>query len=491
MKPFEPFEFQKADVEYLSKNNFTGLLAMEPGAGKTATALLSHRESGAKVTLIVAPEATHKTAWKKGAEWILGETPRVIGNTGKDKKAAMEDFKLGYPGLYLASPQMLTRAKDITEWMGDLCIIDEGHMLNRPGSQGQKQMQKLADTFPMRMLLSGTAWRNNFERAWSVARFLWPHLYLRDEVSYDNNYLWKSDRLDSVEIYTSRRDRNGNPVKVKKFTNEKEPGLFVTQAPCVIIHKKREECCDFHTIERQGFAGFLNIEEPQVIEHEVDLTPKQKRAIDELEEQYLAFLEDNALLVDLPITLSQRIRQICLGEPEVEDYEIEDEFGETQIKQRLWFKDDCKSPFYEELVEILKENDDNVTVYLESQTFAEVVTRRLNKDGFPAFEFSGKTKKTRMADLEQYGKKYRVAVIVISAGGVGLDGLQSVSATEVHLETSPDDSVNIQTSSRQDRLGGKGQVQRHYIHDSTGRSRGRLSEQLERRMALNETLRRA
>lgn len=506
---FKAYDFQEADQVTLAENNYVSLLAIEPGGGKTAAALLAHRNSGSNVTLVVAPEPTHQSAWMKGAEFVLDGEARVIGNSGrKAVKDAMIDFKLGYPGIYLTTPQLLTRI-DTSDWMMDLLVVDEGHQLNRPTSKGQKAMQSLSNKSGGRLFLSGTPWRNNFERAWSVMRLLWPELYRRDEVAYDNHYLWMRDRMMSEEVMIPPRQwfpttwekfqnppeghwrKNiggvphlGKPQTAKKWLNESNPGQLLSEAPCVIIHKKREQCCEFHP------QGFLDLEEPQIIEHTVELTRNQKKAIDDLQETYITFLEDNPLVVELPITMQQRIRQITLGEPEVEDYVVEKD-GEEVEKQRLWFKDDCKSPFYEQLREILEEDEDEpITVYLESQTFAEVLTRRLNKDGFAAFEFSGKTKKTRDTDLAKFGTDYRVAVIVISAGGTGLDGLQQVSKTEVWLERSVDETNNIQARSRQDRLGGRGQVQRHVMLDDLGYAEGKYSEALARQLALNATLRR-
>lgn len=514
---FTPYPFQEADQKTLAENNYRALLAIEPGGGKTAAALLAHKNSGSRVTLVVAPEATHKSAWVKDAKEILGITPRVIGNTGlKAVKEAMADFKLGYGGIYLVTPQLLTREKDLEMWAGDLLIVDEGHMLNKPGGAGQEQMQRLTETFPKRLFLSGTAWRNNFERAWSVMRFLWPELYKREEVAYDSQWLWMRDRMmfEETEIppkswypttwekLDKYREQGfwwkkiggvphvGKPRPAKKWLNESEPGRLLSEAPCAIIHKKREECCEFHTVERQGYAGFLNLEEPQVIEHVMELTSKQKRSIKELEKQYLTYLGDNPLIVELPITMQQRLRQMSLGEPEVETYTVTNEDGEEVEKQKLWWKEDCKSPFYEKLKDILESDEEEpMVVYLESQSFASVLTKRLNKDGFSAFEFSGATKKQRDKDLAGFGTKYRVAVIVISAGGTGLDGLQKVSKTEVWFERSVDETNNTQARSRQDRLGGRGQVQRHILVDSDGRASGNYSEALIRQLALNSTLR--
>lgn len=91
--------------------------------------------------------------------------------------------------------------------------------------------------------------------------------------------------------------------------------------------------------------------------------------------------------------------------------------------------------------------------------------------------------------LAQFGKKYQAAVVVLAAGGTGLDGLQKVTKTEFWLERSVDETVNVQAEARTDRLGGIGQVQRYVFHDDDGRSEGRMNAQLERRRSLAQTLR--
>lgn len=488
--PFTPMAFQQDDQRILGENNFTGLLNIEPGGGKTAAALLAHRNSGSRTTLVVAPDQTHRRAWREDSEWILGLTPRTIGNSNKAQKEAMFDFKFGYEGVYLITPQLLTRI-DTEEFGGDLCIVDEGHMLNNAGKKGQKQLQSLATKFDGKMFLSGTSWRNNFDRAWATMRFLWPELYLRGQVAYDNYYMWCQERMTSEMVYTNQRNPDGSPKQVKRWLNEKHPGQLISEAPCVITHKKREECCRFHSVAAQGFAGFLPLDEPQEIRHVIDLTRNQKQAIKDLEKQNLAWLDENPLVVDIPLTQKQRIRQLTLGEAQVEDFIGHNADGEEVQKQRLIWDETSKSPFTEELLELLEELDgEPVVVYLESQSFAaDALVKRLNKNGFPAFEFSGKTRNTRENDLAQFGTKYQVAVVVISSGGTGLDGLQKVSKTEVWMERSTDETNNVQARSRQDRMGGVDQVQRHIFVDDLGYSDGAYSDALVKRLALAATLR--
>lgn len=488
-----PMPHQVADTNKLRAHNYTGLLNVEPGGGKTASSLFAARDSGASRILIIAPDQTHRSAWAPTVEAILGQEARTVGNTGKAKKAALTDMNFGYPGVYLTTPQLMTSA-DISDWSGDLLITDEGHLLNNAKAKGQRKWSgydmggrdnPLAQRFGMRMFLSGTSWRNNFERAWATMRYLWPEQMYRGQIAHDNYYLWLNDRMTFENVYTNQRDANGQPKVVKQFLNEKVPGQLIAEAPCVITHFRRENCCTFHPF------GFLPTDAPQEIREVIELLPAQKKAIRELEDHYMTYLDEQPLAVDLTLTQQQRIRQLALGVPVLEFYEGVDAEGTQVEKVRLDFEADCKSPFTDRLFDILEKHDDEpVVVYMESQRFAQVLTQKLNAKGITAFEYSGPTKKDRDDNLAEFGKKFRVAVVTLASGGTGLDGIQRVTKTEVWFERSVDETTNAQGEARADRMGGIGQVQRYYFHDDAGRSEGRMGEQLEKRRALAKTLRR-
>lgn len=488
-----PMPHQVADTYKLRAHNYTGLLNVEPGGGKTASSLFAARDSGAERILIIAPDATHKTAWMPTVEAILAKEARTIGNTGKAKQAALTDMNFGYPGVYLTTPQLLTRA-DISDWSGDMLITDEGHLLNNAKAKGQRKWSgynpsgsdnPISNRFGMRLFLSGTSWRNNFERAWATMRYLWPEQMYKGQIAHDNYYGWLNDRMTYETIYTNQRDHNGLPKTAKKFLNEQVAGLLISQAPCVITHFRRERCCDFHP------NGFLPTDAPQEIREVIELVPAQKKAIRELEDHYMTYLDNQPFEVDLTLTQQQRIRQLALGVPVLEFYTGTNADGEEVEKVRLDFEADCTSPFADRLFDLLDELDDEpVVVYMESARFARVLVEKLNRKGISAFEFSGPTKKDRDAMLAEFGTTYRVAVVTLASGGTGLDGLQKVTKTEVWFERSVDETVNQQGEARTDRMGGLGQVQRYFFLDSEGRAGGRMGEQLEKRRALAKTLRR-
>lgn len=482
-----PQPAQAADLDIIEAAGYRALVNIEPGGGKTALSAWAIERSGSKVTLVIAPKQTHITAWAEDVKRAIGREVRVIGNDRKATKIALADFELGVPGIYLATPQFFTKT-DVSNWSGDMLIVDEHHLLNSAKTKGQRKLtgytpkeqeEALTRRFPMCLALSGTSWRNSFSRAWATMRLLWWWRDGHGDIAYDNYYAWQGQRMDYEEVYTNQRDQFGKPKKVKQFLNEKVPGTLISEAPCVITHFRRHECCEFHP------TGFLPHEKPNVTEHIVDLTPAQKRAIRELEDHYMTWLEDQPLTVELTLTQKQRIRQLTLGVPTLT-------FDEDD-KVNVDFDVDCESPFYEEVLSILEElpEEEPVTVFLESQRFARVLTEKLNRDGIPAFEYSGATVKTREADKAQFGSKFRVAVVSLAAGGTGMSGLHYVCKTEIWVETSVDDVNNVQGEARVDRMGGRGQVDRHFIHDSMGRSQGKMSEQLEKREALARTLRRA
>lgn len=485
---YKPFPWQERDLQTLHENNYVALLNMEMGSGKTALATWAIERSGSERVLIVAPDPTHSSAWIPTIRDLLNKEARPVGNTGKARKEALFDFEWKVPGVYLCSPQFLTRA-DVSEWDGDMLIVDEVHTLSRAGSKGSKKLIQASKNFPMRLALSGTAWRNSFERSWSTMQVLWGTThYRRGECAHDNAYIFFRDRMTYEEVYTSQRNPDGSPKTVKKWLNEAEPGKLVSQMPCVIIHKRRERCCEYHP------NGFLEVEKPNVYHHTIELTAKQKRAIKDLEKQNIAWLDMNPLVVDLPITQKQRIRQLVLGEASVVDYLGEDADGNEVVKQTIEFAEDCKSPMVDLMLEKLEALDDEpVLIFLESQRFAEVLVKKLEKAGISAFEYSGATKKDRDENLKQFGKgkRYRVCVGVLSAISTGVDSIQRVCKTEFWAESSVDLTVNLQAQGRAERTGSIGQVDRHYFVDELGYAEGKMSEQLAKKLALAATLRKA
>lgn len=472
----KPHPYQVADIERIKAAGFRSLLAIEPGGGKTVTSLFCVLESGAKTTLIIAPKGTHESAWGKTTRKILGQEIRVVGNGNKHQKGAMLDLEFNVPGVYIMTPQLLPRL-DVSTINPEFLIVDEGHMLNNPGSKGQRKLSGYgAKDTPIqatyKLFLSGTPIRKSFERAWSIGRFLWPELYRRGEVAYDNYYGWLPERMTYQTITTGRNAKTGELTTAKDWLVERVPGKWVNEIPSYIFHSRRTECCEFHP------NGFLTTEEPNVVTRTVELTPDQKKAIRQMEKSYIAWFDERPMVAELTLTQRQRIRTIAAALPAVTENE------------EVYFPEFTPSPVLDEAMNIIEQvGDEPVVVFCESQQLAALAVRTFKKNGISAFEYSGKTVKTRDTDLAKFGTEYQVVVIGLAAGGTGLDGLQEISKTEIWIETSVDPVLNQQAEARVDRLGAREQVQRFVIVDDMGYASGQMSNQLVQRIALAKSLR--
>jgi hypothetical protein len=478
MAKLTPYPFQVEDQETLHRNGYTGLVGIEAGGGKSLTATLAIRDAKPSTTLILAPQSTHKTAWIPTLADNADVEARIIGNSNKAQRQALFDFELGAPGVYLASPQFVTRA-DTSAWSGDMIIHDEAHQGSTAKSKLQRKLggyhasdgHPLAHRFDARLALSGTPMRQDFANLWGIMRFLYGDtLDRRGEIASSNFVQWQLDRMSYEEVYTSQRTWDGKPKVVKKFLTESEPGRLLSEIPAVILHKRRETCCKWHE------GGFLPTEEPQVIERTVELSPKQKKAVREMETLMMTYLEGHPLEAEIPLTQKQRIRQLTLGEAEVETYEGVNKDGESIEKTRIRFNPEAPSPFLDETLHILSNlpADENVVVFLESQQYAEVLTHRLTQEGYTAAEYSG----VRKADLASFGRDYRVLVGVIAAIGTGTAGLNHLSHTEILFEQPISLTMREQVTARLDRLDNKQRVQRYVLLDDLGVQSGRAEDLL-------------
>lgn len=448
----------------------------------TVLAVAAMLEAGAEQVLVIAPDSTHMSAWDKTYH-VLFEQPghvRILGNKSKAQKEALADFEWGVAGWYVATPQFFTRAFN-ADWNPDAVIADEVHQYTNPGTRGQKHLsgRSRADRNPLsvratyKLALSGTPARNKFERLWGVTRFLWPEEDGDFEVAEVPFSAWQKNRM--------RSEFNPFATSGRTYTTEILPGRLLREMPCVIQHKRRETCCEHHP------GGFMPVAEPVVIEEVVDMTAKQKKTFTELESKGLAWLNDNPMVASLPITAQLRIRQAILGELSVEDYF--DEKSE-QVKQRVWFEPNAKSPHADRIEELLDSmGDEPVLVLTASKIFAKYLTARLNKRGDTARELTGDTIKTRAQDVREFGDEFRVAVAVIDAIGTGTDGLGDRCATEIWADRSLDRANNTQAEARLDRRGQSRRVVRHILRDSTGYSERQYTRQAIASAELDKSLR--
>jgi hypothetical protein len=461
LEPLELYPEQEAAVEQmLSNTSGAVLLGSAMGTGKTPICVEYCLRFDTKTVLIIAPlqtmgkpiepddekhEGWQGTFERQGSSLSF----RQIDST-KTGKQALADLQWGVPGVYFIGQQLfsLWGWENIVQRNGekkkvrtktwdidvDVLIYDEVHRAQNGQSATSKTLtgsgmhHKGAPKAKTRIGASGTYEGNSFDGAWAVTRWLWP-----DRIDA-NQYAWRRK--------WAKTEYDHFAVRNERVVGELEPGAFVASLPCYI---RIEADFDVEIVER---------------EFHVDLYPQQRQVYDELEEQMVAWIHDNPLVVKYPITKRTRQRQATLGMPLVE-YNDPDDPSDVEVS----FADDCLSSKIDATYGILEEffEGEPALIFTDSQKFARVLTKRLNKRyGEVAREWSGKIPRaTRNADKADFlSGKYKYMVCVIAAIGVGTDGLQGAARSILYMSSSDDRITNEQSVARLVRDGQKSEFVR-------------------------------
>lgn len=407
-----PYEDQEQAIQQMVNNpTKAALLSSEIGSGKTLSAVETLLRLNAQVSLIICPLGT-RVGWErtlKGQGW---DGPVVRIDSSKAGKEAYAAALRGDRGVYLVGREYFLRP-DWSKIKWDFVAYDEVHKASNRDSAGAKKLKTLKTKY--KMAISATFYGNKFINSWTVARWLWGSPTIDPARSR-----WVAEWCRTEY----------SPFTAVNVVGEKVPGAFVKSLPCYIQLEAK-------VVDENG----KEIEEPLELKRHVELTPSQRKTYDKLQQDMVVWLDENPLVVELPVILRTRLRQATLGELSF------DENGEIN------FAPDCKSSKLDALKEILEDMEDEpVLILTDSKRFARVVVQRI-KD---AAAWTGDTsQEDREALLKTFGRKGgpQYLVATIAALGEGVDMLQKVCNTVVWLSRSDDQVMNQQVLGRLHRTG--------------------------------------
>lgn len=414
-----PTTDQENALSQMAQNRSGGvLIGSEIGSGKTLIVVEHAIRTGARTVLVVCPLGT-RIGWErtfKGQGWDLPVLRVESTKAGREAEAALIS---GDPGVYLIGHSMFRRKVDAwPKRVWDMAVYDEVQDICNRKSQGFARLKKIRAREKIGM--SGTFFGNRFQNAWTAPRWLWW-----DHVGQGTDYTGNRHVDTSFNRWRAKWcDTEYDPFTWdnEKVVGEKKPGAWNAYLPLYI---RTEAKLDVEAVKDEIF---------------VDLSKSQRKVYDDLERDALAWLGENPLVANLPITTRIRLRQVTLGDLS---------FDETDGS--ITFAPDAKSTKFDALKEFLDNNpDENVLIYTDSRKFAEVVGYRLGL-GDKAALWTGKTSQAdRERLLDTFGRpggpQYIVAVI--AAMGAGVDGLQNVCHTVVWLSESEDQTLNEQALGR-------------------------------------------
>ena len=428
MQKLELRDYQREAVDTILEDKKV-LFQASTGAGKTVVATEAMREAGTEINLIVAPLNTVK-GWRDTlARQGVGELRFV--DALKAGKQAMLDLINEVPGYYFMGYE---RARTIHwgKFRVDFVVFDEVHRCANHKSVNHKMMRTLKHS-EYTLSLSATPAGNTPSGLFAVARTTW-----------DNPFGYKSFWKFCAEYLRGEYDPFA--FRNTKYTSELQPGKIMQDLPSVIQVDK-------------SFKGAIAVHNV-----EVKLNPTQRKVYQELEQDSIAFLDDNPLVAELPATKYIRLMETTLATPSIE-YDT-NEFGEPV--ERIYFKEEAKSSKADAILEILSdlnaEKPEPVVIYTHSRKFADFLTTRLESKGHRARKFvGGITSEERISLIEEFGESFEVMVATIQAIGEGVDGLQHVSSTEIWASVSDQHILNHQAKGRVHRNGQERLVNRYFI----------------------------
>ena len=411
---------QKAVEKITSEATRAALNASLMGTGKTLMGVESAITLGSKTVLVVGPLNTY-WGWYDTIQRQTGYESSIYRiDSSKSGKEAYESLKAGVEGWYFIGREYFRRL-DWTKIVPDMVMVDECHFAQNRHSKSFQSLRTLKAGYKLSM--SGTPAGNRFEGFWAVTRWLWPDLIPK------SFWAWVTDWCMT----------GFSPFSKVDIIGEMTPGAFTKGLPCYI---RLEPNQNLQVVEETRY---------------VDLMPAQKKIYDKFQKDLVVWLGDNPMVAEVPIAARIRLRQITLAVPTI------------NADDEVIFDDDAKSTKFQALQEIIDDNPDDAMLLLtDSQKYANLVTKRLNKTKKQAFEWSGKaTQAQREAGKQAFLRgecKYIVAVIPAIAEGV--DGLQDVCSTIVWLSHSDSNLMNQQVI---DRIRRRGQKQTVKIYDIVAR----------------------
>jgi SNF2 family DNA or RNA helicase len=456
------YDFQAIGVQWLIDAG-SGLLGDEMGTGKTIQVLsaMDHldQDDTASVlpALVIAPNSVKNNWAKEAAIWLPRAKPyvltgsavqkaKLIAEAAKDPNAlVITNFESthrlsrmsGYGsirllrckecdkqyGAAIKPAQCEVHPRPLNQIPFKTVVVDEAHRIKDPKAKQTRAVWALgsARSVERRWALTGTPLANDPSDIWSIMHFVEP-----------NEYPTKSKFVDlycllSWNVHGGMDVVGINPERREEFYKIFDPRF-----------------------RRMPKALVLNQLPPKIRQRRtVEMTPKQRKAYNEVESKLATRLADGSILV-AKSNLSAQIRLLQLAS----SYCVVD-YHDAPDDPTQWTVELTEpSPKLDELMAVLDELGDRpVVVASEQRRLIELAVTRLEKADISYGLITGTVDAyDRQVALEAFqAGKLRVLLFTLKAGGTGLT--MTAADTIIFLQRSWSMIDNKQAEDRVHRIG--------------------------------------
>lgn len=425
---FSLYDYQALDLGYLAdvlRLHHGAYIAWERGLGKTLAACALAEELQAQRILVVAPNTAKLSVWLPELQRFIPDVGiRVMPNNKQQRQKVMDDVRNDRFGddtfreprikVLVAHYESLPLiAKERKDWSGwdkygewDLVVMDEAHRLANPKTQLHRAARRIPSRY--KLALSGSMIQNRPEEIYGVLHWLWPERYASQWRDWNNRY------LEYVDSGYGKVLIGPKPSAVKAMRSEL--GVFT-------VYRRKDDELDLPTKTDQTLY--------------VDLSPGQRRAYEELRQEYVTQLDSGDTVVAVkPIVMLTRLRQLATGL---------DLLAET-------VRDSSKLDLAVDLIR--DDPDSGYVVFSWYKAAAYALTDRLRELGEEVYLVTGDTPQRKRADAIkafQAGGAGRIFVGTISTLGESVNLHRATNA--IFLDRSWNPAANAQAEDRLYRIG--------------------------------------
>ena len=414
MGKLTPTPEQAEAIERIVNEKSGGVLqASDLGTGKTLMAVEAGLQFAPNGIIVVSAPLHTYYGW---FDTLFGQTNgtqqlRLVDKKSKRGKGNLEALQWGVAGWYFVGREFF-RLQDWSDYKFDVMIHDECHSLQNRKSKGFDTARKVnAD---LTIAQSATWFGSSFEGAWAILRILYPDLDAPGMLADRSYHRWVRNWC-AVE-YDHFAENNA------RIVGEKNVGELAANVPCYI--NLRNTATD----------------EPELIPVYVNLSARQQAYYTQMEKDGIAWLDENPMVAELPITQRIRLRQLTLGETYV-----------APDTEEIDFALGCKSSKLDAVEGLLGDLvGEQVVIATDSAKFARVVAHRVG-----GFAWTGDKKQSEREEAKQQfiDGKLRVIVATQAAISEGTDGLQRACRVLIELSRSDSPILNQQMVGRLNRTG--------------------------------------
>lgn len=283
--------YQEADLSFahaVLAEHGGAYLAWERGLGKTVGSLALMESLDCKRTMIVAPNTAKHSVWLHSLErYYPDKQVVVIPNDKKRREHSLNYVKTQDEVIFIVHYEALAIVeeqfgwKKLGEW--DLVIADECHRISNTKAKMSKAIKKVPSK--MRLGLSGTVIGNHLEELFSQVQWLFPKIYKskwRD---------WNDRFLDYVDDYYGRICIGPKPGTIAALRDELSRFM---------VYRRKDDELDLPARTEETIG--------------VDLSPKQRKAYDELVATCVTELDNGEELVAAnALSMLTKLRRIATG----------------------------------------------------------------------------------------------------------------------------------------------------------------------------------